>query len=480
MSSAEHFDIIVIGSGPAGQKAAIQGVKAGRSVLLIERDRTVGGACVHRGTIPSKTLRETACFLGGLKRRGEGVFEVQLPAQVKVASLTTRLHQVIDAHRSFIEKQLERNNIITCHGRARFIGPREIAIQKVHGEEQHYTAEFFVVATGSTPRVPPNVPIDHEHILDSDSILSLTYLPQTMVVLGGGVIASEYASIFASLGVEVVMVDKAPRPMAFLDEELSRRFVDHFTGLNGGRYLGSREVKEVRWDGVSSVETALVDGEVLHSDKLLCALGRIANVDALDVDAAGLSISSRGLIEVDEYCRSSVAHIYAVGDVIGPPSLASSSMEQGRRAVRHALGLPIGPGSEFIPAGIFTIPEISTIGLSEEQAIARDGSAICGESRFDELARAQIAGCTDGYLKLVADADGRKILGAQIFGEGATELIHIAQMAMLTGADVDLFIENIFNFPTYAEAYRVAALEIVRKRPATPSAKGSEEMERVF
>ncbi|MHC5064759.1 MAG: Si-specific NAD(P)(+) transhydrogenase [Planctomycetota bacterium] len=480
MTLPAHFEMIVIGSGPAGQNAAVQAVKAGKSVLLVERDRGVGGACVHRGTIPSKTLRETASFLGGLKKRGEGVFEVQLPEQVKVASLTTRLRQVIDAHQGFIARQLDRNEIVTAHGRARFLGSDVIAVRNVRGEEKFYSADHIVVATGSTPRVPPNVPIDHEHILDSDSILSINYLPQSLVVLGGGVIASEYASIFASLGVEVVMVDKAPRPLAFLDEDLSHRFVRHFETLAGSKYFGSREVKEVRWDGVSAVETELTDGEVLRSDKLLCALGRIANVADLGVEAAGLEVTSRGLLEVDEFCRTSIPHIYAVGDVIGPPALASSSMEQGRRAARHALNLPLGKGSEVIPAGIYTIPEISTIGLTEEQVIESQGSAVCGESNFSELARAQIAFCTDGYLKLVADAQGRKLMGAQIFGEGATELIHVAQMALLTESDIDLFIENIFNFPTLAEAYRVAALQIVRKRPAQASSPNPNPMERVL
>ncbi len=480
MSAAERFEMIVIGSGPAGQKAAIQAVKAGRSVLLVERDRGVGGACVHRGTIPSKTLRETASFLGGMKERGEGVFEVHLPEQVKVASLTTRLRRVIDAHQGFISRQLDRNQIVTAHGRARFLGPKEIAVRTIQGEEKTYQADHIVVATGSTPRVPPNVPIDHEHILDSDSILSVNYLPQSLVVLGGGVIASEYASIFASLGVQVVMVDKAPRPLAFLDADLSERFVKHFEGLSGSSYLGSQEVKEVRWDGVSAVETELADGTTLRSDKLLCALGRIANVADLDVAAAGLEVTSRGLLEVDDFCRTAVQSIYAVGDVIGPPALASSSMEQGRRAARHALNLPLGKGSEVIPAGIYTIPEISTIGLTEDQVIEAQGSAICGESNFSELARAQIAFCTDGHLKLVADAQGRRLMGAQIFGDGATELIHIAQMALLTDSDIDLFIENIFNFPTLAEAYRVAALEIVRKRPAPVSNLNPNPMERVL
>jgi NAD(P) transhydrogenase len=325
------------------------------------------------------------------------------------------------------------------------------------------TAPFIVIATGSRPRVPDNIPIDHEHILDSDSILSLVYLPKSLIVLGGGVIASEYASIFALLGVQVIMVDTADRPLKFLDQELTDEFCGAFE-KTGGQYLGLQTIKTVQWDGFSKVRTVLESGETLESEKMLVALGRVANLENLNIQAAGLNPTTRGLISVNAHCQTTVPHIYAVGDVIGPPSLASCSMEQGRRAVCHALGLETGVAPENIPMGIYTIPEMSSVGLSEQEAKDKWGGAIIGRARFHEIARGQISGMTNGLLKMVADPKGKQLLGVHIVGEGATELIHIGQMGLLHHIHIDQFVENIFNFPTLAEAYRVAALDIVKQR----------------
>jgi NAD(P) transhydrogenase len=310
------------------------------------------------------------------------------------------------------------------------------------------------------------VPIDHEHVLDSDSILSMTYLPRSLAVLGGGVIASEYATIFAALGVQVTMIDKAGRPLSFLDEEILGRFVAAFEANPGCVYVGGASVASVAWNGVDGVVTRLDNGWELRTEKVLCALGRVANVDDLALDKAGLATNERGHVPVDAQCRTKVPHIYAVGDVIGPPSLASASMEQGRRAVRSALGLPVGAGSETIPAGIYTIPEIASIGLGEAEARRRHGDCFVGRARFAELARGQIAACTEGLLKLIVEPQHLAVVGCQILGEGATELIHLAQMAMLTGTSAAAFVENIFNFPTLAEAYRVAALDAIAQREA--------------
>ena len=459
MSAREHFDLVVIGSGPGGQKAAIQAVKAGRSVALIEREAAVGGACVHRGTIPSKTLRDAALRATALPIGSSA----EIAADIEVKSLTTRLDQVVHAHAVYMERQVQRNGIAYLHGRARFTSPHEISVRALDGSYRTLAAELIVIATGSRPRAPQDVPIDHENILDSDSILSMIYLPRSLTVLGGGVIASEYASIFARLGVRVTMIDAAPRPLRFCDGEIVERFVGGFAA-NGGRYLGGRRVAAVRWDGLSAVHTVLDDGSVVETEKMLVALGRAANVEDLGLDAAGLAVDERGLVPVDANCRTLQKNIYAVGDVIGPPALASSAMEQGRRAVCHALGLEPGHPPELSPIGIYTIPEIATVGLDETEAVRRHGAIIVGRARFDEVARGQIGGITDGLLKLVADANGHKLLGAHIVGEGATELIHVAQMALLAGLDVDTFIENIFNFPTLAEAYRVAALDVAGQR----------------
>ena len=462
MTTPRRFDVLVIGSGPAGQKAAIQAVKAGRSVLLIEHERTVGGACVHRGTIPSKTLRESAAQATRLARDAS-IWGVPPRAGVEVASLMARLDQVVAAHTHYMGRQIDRNGIERHHGRARFLSEHVVETVTVGGDRAEFTADVIVVATGSRPRNPPEIPIDQENILDSDSILSMLYLPSSLTVLGGGVIASEYASVFAALGVKVTMIDRADRPLKFMDGELVGKFVQAFQRA-GGTYIGEQSIGGVRFDGVSQVVTTLSDGRVVTSDKLLVALGRAANVDELNLAAAGLGANARGLLAVDEHCRTAKPHIYAVGDVVGPPALAATAMEQGRRAARHALGLDEGAGADTIPIGIYTIPEMASVGLGEEEATKRGGAALVGRARFDEVARGQISGITDGLLKLVADASGRRLLGVHIVGEGATELVHVGQMALLGQMSVDTFVDNIFNFPTLAEAYRVAALDLVEKR----------------
>jgi len=459
---ARRCDVLVIGSGPAGQKAAIQAVKAGRTVVLIEHDRAVGGACVHRGTIPSKTLRESAAQATRLARDA-ATWGVPLRAGVEVASLMARLDHVVSAHAHYMGRQIDRNGIERHHGRARFVSPDTVEMITVAGARSSFTADIIVVATGSRPRNPPEIPIDHENVLDSDSILSMLYLPASLTVLGGGVIASEYASIFAALGVKVTMIDRADRPLKFMDGELVAKFVEAFQRA-GGTYIGEQAIGGVTFDGVSKVLTTLSDGRVVASDKMLVALGRAANVDELNLGAAGLAANARGLLAVDEHCRTANPRVYAVGDVVGPPSLAATAMEQGRRAARHALGLGEGAGTETIPIGIYTIPEMASVGLSEDEAKKRLGAALVGRARFDEVARGQISGITDGLLKLVADGTGKKLLGVHIVGEGATELVHVGQMALLGQMDVDTFVENIFNFPTLAEAYRVAALDLVQKR----------------
>ena len=460
-----RYDLVVIGSGPAGQKAAVQAAKSGASVLIVEREPQVGGACVHHGTVPSKALRETALSLSSFQRRSGSVFEVTVRDDLQVSSLMLRLDAVITAHERYITDQLKRNGIEVWRGKARFVEPLVIEVTEIGGTRRHAHAKNVVIAVGSVPRTPPGIPIDHEHVLDSDSILSMRYLPASLAVLGSGVIASEYASIFAALGVKVAMIDQGPRPLGFFDPELTSRFV-HYLESCQGRFLGERKVARVQWDGLSEVVTELASGEIIRTEKLLCALGRVANLEGLNVEAAGLAKTARGLIEVDAHCQTMVPHVYAVGDVIGPPSLASTSMEQGRRAARHALGLPVPSAAEMIPLGIYTIPEMASVGLSEKDAIAAHGAVLVGRARFEELARGQIAAIEDGLLKLVTDPTGQKVLGVQIVGEGATELVHVGQMALCAALEVDSFVDNIFNFPTLAEAYRVAALDIVRQRPA--------------
>jgi NAD(P) transhydrogenase len=459
----EAWDVIVIGSGPAGQKAAVQAVKSGKKVCLIEREVGVGGACVHRGTIPSKTLRETALHMTELRHRVGRHVKVEMPPDLQLASLMDRMQSVVTAHVTYQTRQMQRNGIVQLHGRARFVDPHTLAVEGILGQRQLVRGEIIVIATGSRPRTPADIPVDHEWIYDSDSILSMAYLPKSLTVLGAGVIASEYATIFAALGVQVTMIDRAERPLAFLDREILDRFVESFESHPGCAFLGGAKVQSVEWNGIDAVVTTLANGWQIKSERLLCALGRVANIEDLAIDRAGLAVNERGHIPVDADCRTVAPHVFAVGDVIGPPSLASASMEQGRRAMRAALQLSVRRDRDLIPTGIYTLPEISSVGIGLAEAQQQGLDAVVGRAKFAELARGQIAGTPDGLLKLVVDAQSLRILGCQIVGEGATELVHLAQMAMITGADVTMFVENIFNFPTLAEAYRVAALDLLEQ-----------------
>ncbi len=466
MSTRKEYDFVVIGGGPAGQKAAIQAAKSGCRVALVERDRQIGGACVHRGTIPSKTLRENVLQLARFRRQAEEL-GLETVEGNQVSRLLDRLQSVIQAHSRYMECQLERNGVEHLHGHARFLSPNEVEFMRPSGAVEQLRARWFVIATGSRPRNPDNVPVDHEHIYDSDSILSMMYVPESITVLGGGVIASEYASILAMLGARVVMVDRADRPLRFMEPELTDRFLEQLE-RQGGCFIGGATAEAVAWDGLARVRCHLDNGEVVETEKVLFALGRVANTDRLGIENAGVTKTPRGLIEVDEDYRTAAPNIYAVGDVIGPPALASTSMEQGRQAVGHALGQSVGHLARTIPIGIFTIPEMASVGLGETALREELGDAWTGHARFEEIARGQISGIQDGLLKLVAEPDTGRIRGVHILGEGAPELIHIGQVAVLKQMVVDEFIENIFNFPTLAEAYRVAALDL-RERAGQPA-----------
>jgi NAD(P) transhydrogenase len=451
------YDLFVIGSGPAGQKAAIQAAKVGKRVAVCEQLREIGGACVHHGTIPSKALRERAVEHGRINAKLRELRLGELDRGTSVAELIGEVSEVVRAHDQYMQSQLERNEVDIIHGRASFRSPNEIDVLTTTGRSQHFRAGHVLIATGSKPRHPDNVAIDHEHLYDSDSILTLAYLPQSMVVLGGGVIACEYASIFAMLGVKVTLVDRYPQPLGFLDKDLVAGFVTSFE-RRGGIFLGEVDVVECRFDGISQVETELADGTVLKSDKLLCAQGRIAQLDGLKIENAGLAVNDRQLIEVDENGRTAVAHIYAAGDVVGPPSLASASMEQGRHAACHMLGIDVGDLGRWLPSGIYSIPELASVGMTEAQAREAYGDdVVVGMADFREIARGHIANAQDGMLKIVASGDGI-VRGVHVIGNQATDLVHIGQMGLLQDADVHTYIENIFNFPTYAESYRVAAI----------------------
>ncbi|MEM7100341.1 MAG: Si-specific NAD(P)(+) transhydrogenase [Pseudomonadota bacterium] len=459
--SVEKYDAFVVGSGPSGQKAAIQLAKGGKKVAVCEMLREVGGACVHHGTIPSKALRERAIERGKFSVRLQEFNLGELDRGISVAELIGEMSEVVAAHDRYMSAQLTRNNVDIIHGRASFIDTNTIEVLSNTGQKRQYIATNIIVAAGSKPRKPDEISVDHEHVFDSDSILTLAYLPQSLVVLGGGVIACEYASIFSMLGVKVTLIDRYPSPLGFLDHDLTASFVESFE-RRGGVFLGNVEVTRCEFDGVSQVETEFSDGTVIKSDKVLCALGRIADLSALQIHKAGLALNARQLVDVDETGATSVPHIYAVGDVVGPPSLASSSMEQGRRAACAILNRDLGNMGNLIPSGIYSIPELASVGLTEAQARMDYDGVVVGIAEFKEIARGHIANAQDGLLKLVVSGDG-KIRGVHVIGVQATDLVHIGQMAMLQDADVSVFIDNIFNFPTYAESYRVAAISAAAK-----------------
>ncbi len=458
MNPTNAFDIIVIGSGPGGQKAAIQGAKAGKKVALIEKRIDVGGECLFHGTIPSKTFREAALNVANI-RRNSTAFDFELSSDLEIRSLISRLDHVLDTHKTSIYRQLEGNDIQLIHGRGAFLGPHCIEVMQIDGTLLTLTADIIVLATGSRPRQPDWIEIDHEHILDSDSILSMIYLPRSITVLGGGVIASEYASIFAQLGVKVTMIDRAPRPLMYIDPELVDIFTGHFRKL-GGVYFGNEEIESVRWDGVSQVITTLASGKTVKSDKMLVALGRRANVHRLGLDRVGIALTETGHVAVDDHFRTSLEHVYAVGDVIGRPSLAATAMEQGRRAICHALGIDITTEFRGMPIGIYSIPELASVGLSEAAARAEYGDVVIGRAYMEDVVRAQISGDTAGMLKLIAAPDGETLLGVHIISEGASDLIHAGELALLNHSSVRIFRENVLNFPTMSQAYRIAALDI--------------------
>lgn len=479
MTIDETYDLIVIGSGPGGQKAAVQGAEAGLKTALIEREREVGGSCVHRGTIPSKTLREAALSITTFKRNIE-IFDFKLKDNMEIATLMTRLDSVLDSYSRFMADYLKGYGITQRHGRASFIDDTTILLTTVGGKKYTLKTKYVVIATGSRPRKPESIDVDHEHILDSDSILNMIYLPRSLTVVGAGVIAAEYASIFSLLGVQVTMFDRTPRPLMFMEPELTETFLDHFT-RNGGKYIGNVRAKSIEWNGASQVRTTLDNGMVIESDKAMVAQGRLANTEGLNLESLQLERGRNGTIAVNESYQTSKPNIYAVGDVIGPPSLASVSMEQGRRAVNAILGKAPRQGISTVPVGIYAVPELSSIGLSEEEAKKQFGEdVLIGRANFEEVARGQIAGIQDGMLKMIADPQGERILGVHIVAEGATDLIHVGEMAILNENSVSVFLDNIVNFPTLGEAYRIAAWNILRQREARLNRVPSERIQKII
>ncbi|MEK6759794.1 MAG: Si-specific NAD(P)(+) transhydrogenase [Deltaproteobacteria bacterium] len=460
----KKYDVIVIGSGPGGQKAAIQAAKLGKKTVIIEKSPYVGGAGIHTGTLPSKTLRETALFLAGFRQRAVFGFHATLGKDVTLSELMYRNSEVIRKQMEVVVDQFSRNNVEIIYGSASFVGPQTLSVKGASGASDELTAEIIIIATGSRPAHPQGLPFDTEQIYDSDSILSLNRIPESMAVIGGGVIGCEYACIFAALGVKITLVEKKERLLAFADEEIVTNLM--YWMRHSGVTLRLKEtVVDITVERPERVVTRLESGKIIVTQKLLYTMGRVGNTDGLNLQALGIVVDSRGLIKVDGSYRTSVGSIYAIGDVIGFPSLASTSMEQGRRAVCHAFSKE-GRTCEIsghLPYGVYTIPEISMVGETEE-SLTRMGVAYeVGCAYFQEVARGQIIGDVHGMIKLIFERNTRKLLGVHIVGEKASELIHIGQAVLNYGGPVDYFKDAVFNYPTLSDAYKEAALNGLNK-----------------
>lgn len=454
-------DYVVIGSGPAGQKGAIQAAKLGKKVIVIEEDPHIGGACVNSGTIPSKSLREAIVDLTGFYKKNFYAKDFfKYPISIK--DLNFRLNKVLEEERKIILQQFKKNQIEIVQGRAYFKTPHIIVVDsETEKQALEIQGEYFLIATGSKPRNPLNIPFDQSVILDSTSLLQIDRLPETLLVLGGGVIGSEYASFFATLGTKVTIIDKRPYMLSLLDKEISLHLQKALEKSNL-EMLGKKELVAVE-KYKNKAQVYCKDGITLSADMLLYALGREANIQNLKIENIGVELDFKGYISVNELFQTSIPNIYAAGDVIGGPCLASTSMEQGRLATRHAFGVETRRFPLFYPIGIYTIPEISFCGYTEEQLTELGFHYEVGRAYYYEIARNLIAGNEPGMFKLLFHRDTLEILGVHIIGQTATELIHIGQVAMSYNARIDYFIDQIFNYPTYAEGYRIAALNGLNK-----------------
>lgn len=455
------WELLVIGSGPAGQKAAIQAAKLGKKVALVERRNMVGGVCTNTGTIPSKTLREAVLYLTGMHQRAVYGSSYRVKDEIGIEDLFQRTHHVIEREIDTIRDQLTRNHVQIASGEGRFVDPHTVAVRTAHDEERMLSAESIIIAVGTRPARPPDVAFDDRNVIDSDGILGLARIPGSLVVVGAGVIGIEYASMFAGLGCKVTVVEKRTKLLDFCDEQIVEALQYHLREL-GVTFRFNESVVGVELHDGGAV-TELESGKRIPSDAVFYAAGRQGATDGLGLAEAGLEADDRGRIVVDRTFRTSVPHIYAVGDVIGFPSLAATAMEQGRLAACCALGVKCGALSEHLPIGVYTIPEISYVGRTEEQLTQDRVPYEIGVSRWKELARGQIIGDPNGLLKLLVSADDHKILGVHIFGSGATELVHIGQTVMALGGTVDFLVDSVFNYPTLAESYKVAALDASNK-----------------
>ncbi|HEX4053285.1 MAG TPA: Si-specific NAD(P)(+) transhydrogenase [Tepidisphaeraceae bacterium] len=464
-----HFDCVVIGSGPGGQKAAIQAAKIGKHVCIIEKSNVLGGTSINTGTIPSKALREAVLHLTGLNKRSLFGESYRVKRSITIADLTYVSQQVVHSELELIRDQLERNGVELIWGSARFDQENVIFVDRPDDFEV-VSGDFIVIATGTRPARPDTVPFDNKTIFTSDELLKLDHIPKTMIVVGGGVIGIEYACMLAALGVKITLVEGRHEVLGFLDDEITEALQYQMRRMGVTLRLGEKvhKIEQQPANGTNGAEgptaqATLESGKTLHAQTLLYSVGRQGTTTALAVERAGLKADDRERLKVNANYQTEVPHIYAVGDVIGFPALASTAMEQGRLAVCHAFGAPTRSIPELFPFGIYAIPEISMVGRTEDQLTTAGIPYEAGIAQYRELARGQLLGDTDGMLKLLIHQENRLILGVHAIGTGATELIHIGQAVMALQGTLDYFVNSVFNYPTLAEAYKVAALNGMNK-----------------
>jgi NAD(P) transhydrogenase len=457
-----EFDLVVIGSGPGGQKAAIAAAKLGKRVAVVERPEMMGGVCLQTGTIPSKTMREAILYLTGLDQREMYGQSYRVKEDITIGDLTARTQHVVSREADVVRSQLARNRVTILPGLAHFAEPNVVEVDRGgDGMNRRVSAANIVIATGTRPARPASVAFDEKTIIDADGIIHLERIPRSMIVVGAGVIGIEYASMFAALGTKVTVVEQRERMLDFCDLEVVEALKYHLRDLAVTFRFG---------ETVSAVEAhphgalvLLASGKKIPADTVLYSAGRQGQTEDLNLAAAGLAADKRGRIKVDENYQTEVPHIYAVGDVIGFPALAATSMEQGRQAAHHAFGEPVHTAHLLQPIGIYSIPEISFIGQTEDQLTEACIPFEVGVSRYRELARGQIIGDSYGVLKLLVSPETRQLLGVHVFGTGATELVHIGQAVAGCGGTVDYLVDAVFNYPTLAESYKIAALDATNK-----------------
>ncbi|UCF91750.1 MAG: Si-specific NAD(P)(+) transhydrogenase [Desulfobacterales bacterium] len=454
----KQYDLLVIGSGPAGQKAAVQAAKFGKSVAVVERRAVIGGVAVHTGTIPSKTLREAVLYLTGWNQRGLCGNGYRLKPKVTIDDLMQRLHITLKHEIEVMQDQLARNDVEVIQGIASFTAAHRLQVKSADGEISEVEAHKILIATGTQPQRPEEIPFDNATIIDSDGIVNLKTLPKTMIIVGAGVIGVEYASIFSVLDIELTLIDGRDTLLEFLDREIVDEFI-HCMRQRGITLRLGEKVVGIEKDANGRVITTLESGKRRRAELVMFAAGRVGTTAELQLDNAGIATDQKQRIPVNEQYQTVVPHIYAAGDVIGFPSLASTAMEQGRLAACNAFGQSSSSRPAHFPFGIYGVPEMSMVGVTEQELTAQKIPYDTGTAHLWETARGQIMGLEDGMLKMIFSTQDQRLLGVHILGEGATELIHIGQAVLVLEGTLQYFLKAVFNYPTLAEAYKIAALD---------------------